>query len=80
MLTSAGTSMRNVVVLRVKPDVGSFILDAVELLYDFVPRCVGDVLEDDDGGLMLLDVVEHAEEGPSCTRRQSARSHKGELG
>jgi hypothetical protein len=63
--------MRDIVMLRVKPDVCSFVLDAVELLYDLVPGCIGNVLEDDDGGLMLLDVVEHAEEGTSCARVES---------
>lgn len=51
--------MGDVVLLRVESDVLSRVIDRVELLDDLRPRSFQDVFEDDDPGLMLLDVLKH---------------------
>ena len=61
----SGSGVRDVVELRVHPDVGGKVPMLVPSLADEVPRSAADVLENDHRGLGPVHPVHHAFEGLS---------------
>lgn len=70
--TTTRPSVRDVVLLRVEPDVRRRVVDVSEVLDSRIPRRVRDVLEDDDGRTVVVDPLEHAVEGATCEEVEEA--------
>jgi hypothetical protein len=74
--TTTRPSVRDVVLLRVEPDIRRRVVDVGEVLDSGVPRRIRDVLEDDDGRTVVVDPLEHAVEGATC--EEARREGRGE--